>query len=119
MSNTSKSASSLTGAVVDELTNWFATLNKKIKINEIANGDEYLSLEREEEINIRVLQLFSYIYDELLSLQHKLYDSVYGKNIYVRREALLSSCKIVADIIENHELEYFKEIYQKKVVQND
>ena len=40
MSNTSKSASSLTGAVAEELTNWFATSNKKIKINDIANGDE-------------------------------------------------------------------------------
>ena len=54
-----------------------------------------------------------------MSLQHKLYDSLYGKNMYVRREALLRSCKIVADIIENHGLEYFKEIYQKKAGQND
>ena len=117
MSYTSKNASSLTGAVAEELTNWFATSNKKI--NEIANGDEYLSLERDEEINIRVLQLFSSICNELSSLQHKLYDSLYGKNMFVRREALLSSCKIVADIIENHGLEYFKEIYQKKAGQND
>ena len=119
MSNTSKRASSLTGAVAEELTSWFATSDKKIKINEIANGDEYLSLERDEEINIRVLQLFSSICNELSSLQHKLYDSLYGKNMYVRREALLRSCKIVADIIENHGLEYFKEIYQKKANQND
>jgi hypothetical protein len=119
MSNTYKNASSLTGAVVNELTNWFTTSNKKIKINEIANGDEYLSLERDEEINIRVLQLFSSICNELLSLQHKLYDSLYGKNMHVRREALLRSCKIVADIIENHGLEYFKEIYQKKAGQDD
>jgi hypothetical protein len=119
MSNTSKSASSLTGAIADELINWLAISDKKIKINEIANGDEYLSLERDEEINIKVLQLFSSICNELSSLQHKLYDSVYGKNIFIRREALLRSCKIVADIIENHGLEYFKEIYQKKVGQND
>ena len=39
--------------------------------------------------------------------------------MYVRREALLRSCKIVADTIENHGLEYFKEIYQKKAGQND
>jgi hypothetical protein len=119
MSNTSKSASSLTGAVVEELTSWFVTSDKKIKINEIANGAEYLSLERDEEMSILALQLFSCIYNELLSLQHKLYDSVYGKNIFIRREALLGSCKMVADIIENHGLEYFKEIYQNKVGQND
>ncbi len=119
MSNTYKNASSLTGAIADELINWLAISDKKIKINEIANGDEYLSLERDEEINIRVLQLFSSICNELSSLQHKLYESVYGKNIFIRREALLGSCKIVADIIENHGLEYFKEIYQEKVGQND
>ncbi len=38
MSNTSKSAPSLTGAVAEELSSWFATSDKKIKINEIANG---------------------------------------------------------------------------------
>ena len=119
MSNIYKNASSLTGAMSEVLSEWFANSNKKIKINEIANGDEYLSLERDEEINIRVLQLFSSICNELSSLQHKLYDSLYGKNMYVRREALLRSCKIVADIIENHGLEYFKEIYQKKAGQND
>lgn len=119
MSNIYKSASSLTGVIAEELINWLAISDKKIKINEIANGDEYLSLERDEEINIRVLQLLSSICNELSSLQHKLYDSLYGKNIYIRREALLGSCKIVADIIENHGLEYFKEIYQKKAGQND
>jgi hypothetical protein len=119
MSNTYKNASSLTGAIADELINWLANSDKKIKINEIANGDKYLSLERDEEIDIKVLQLFSSICNELSSLQHKLYDSLYGKNMFVRREALLRSCKIVADIIENHGLEYFKEIYQKKAGQND
>ena len=119
MSNIHKSASSLTGVIAEELINWLAISDKKIKINEIANGDEYLSLERDEEINIRVLQLLSSICNELSSLQHKLYDSLYGKNMYIRREALLTSCKIVADIIENHGLEYFKEIYQKKAGQND
>lgn len=119
MSNIYKSASSLTGVIAEELINWLAISDKKIKINEIANGDEYLSLERDEEINIRVLQLLSSICNELSSLQHKLYDSLYGKNMYIRREALLTSCKIVADIIENHGLEYFKEIYQKKAGQND
>ncbi len=119
MSNTSKSASSLTGAVAEELSSWFATSDKKIKINEIANGGEYLSLERDEEMNILVLQLFSSICNELLNLQNKLYDSLYGKNVFIRRDALLSSCKIVADIIENNGLEHLKEIYQKKVDQND
>jgi hypothetical protein len=119
MSNTYKNASSLTGAIADELINWLANSDKKIKINEIANGDKYLSLERDEETDIKVLQLFSSICNELSSLQHKLYDSLYGKNMFVRREALLRSCKIVADIIENHGLEYFKEIYQKKAGQND
>jgi hypothetical protein len=119
MSYTSKNASSLTGAMAEVLSEWFANSNKKIKINELVNGDEYLSLERDEEINILVLKLFSSICNELSSLQHKLYDSLYGKNMFVRREALLSSCKIVADIIENHGLEYFKEIYQKKAGQND
>ncbi len=119
MSNTSKSASSLTGAIADELINWLAISDKKIKINELVNGDEYLSLERDEEKNIIVLQLFSSICNELSSLQHELYESLYGKNIHVRREALLRSCKIVADTIENHSLEYFKEIYQKKAGQND
>jgi hypothetical protein len=119
MSNTSKRASSLTGAIAEELINWLAVSDKKIKINEIANGDEYLSLERDEEINIRVLQLLSSICNELLHLQNKLYDSFYGKNVFVRRDALLSSCKIVADIIENNALENFREIYQKKIDQND
>jgi hypothetical protein len=119
MSNTSKSAPSLTGVVAEELRTWLTTSNERIKINEIVNGEEYLSLERNEEINITILKFFSSICDEHLKLQNELYESLYGKNAFLRRDALLRSCKINANIIENYGLEYFKETYQKKVGLND
>jgi len=105
---------SLTGVIVNQLEKWLPK-NKENQIpKEILNGVDHWSKERLVFSMLQNLQMFISIYNKIVLVEKNLYDSVHGKNTYVRRDAKLQAYKLTNELIDENKLESYADIFNAK-----
>jgi dynactin complex subunit len=114
MSNIHKNASSLTGAIADELNKWLLKNKENGPPKEIFRGVENWSRERLTSAILQVHELLTSLYNELLRVQEEQYKSNYAKNEFLRTVAKSKAIDLTKALIEDNNLKSFADIFIAK-----
>lgn len=114
MSDTYKSASSLTGAIANQLNKWLPKNKKNEQPKEILRGVEDWSKERLTSAILQSFTLLIWFYNDLLRVQEEQYKSNHAKNEFLRTVAKFKAIDLTKALIEDHNLKSFADIFLAK-----
>jgi len=114
MSNTRKNASSLTGAIAEELNQWLTQGKEKISIEKSLEGLEHWTSERIAFANNSAFEMIAKISEVIFDIYKYQYLSINEKTKNKKKYYQFVAHKLIEDLTEDYRLQSFVNIYYAK-----
>ena len=114
MSKIKEKASSLTGAIANQLNNWLTDRKESEVTQQLLKGTEHWENERLALANLQSHKILFSVYLKLLLIGDEINQSINGKNTQVRELAKLKADTLLCELLEDHKLKSFAAIFHAK-----
>lgn len=114
MSNTRKNASSLTGAIAEELNQWLTQGKEKISTEKSLEGLEYWTSERIAFANNSAFEMIAKISEVIFDIYKYQYLSINEKTKNKKKYYQVVAHKLIEELTEDYRLQSFVNIYYAK-----
>ena len=114
MSNTRKNASSLTGAIAEELNQWLTQGKEKISTEKSLEGLEHWTSERIAFANNSAFEMIAKISEVIFDIYKYQYLSINEKNKNKKKYYQVVAHKLIEELTEDYRLQSFVNIYYAK-----